>query len=102
MTIWSIIKAEYLVNENATKNWLFVVVLVFMGIVIINMSHDADAKVKEIVSLKKEVKGLRSEFVELKAQVMKKKMATDVYVKLKDDGYFFPKVPPVKIVVDKH
>jgi hypothetical protein len=98
MTVWSIIKAEYLTNENATKNWAFILMLLVMGVVVINLSHSADAKVKQIAKLKSEVKALRSEYVELKMNVMKKKMATDVYVRLKDEGFVFPKVPAVKIV----
>jgi len=99
MSIWKIIKAEYLINENARSNWLFVIMLVIMGMIIINMGHSADEKVKQIVKLKKEVNALRSEYVELKAQVMQRKMATKVYRKLKDKGFEFPKNPPVKIEV---
>jgi hypothetical protein len=97
MSIWSIIKAEYLTNENAPKNWAFILTLVIMGIFIINLSHMADAKVKKIVKLNKEVKALRSEYVELKAEVIKQKMASDVYQKLKNEGFILPKKPPVKI-----
>ncbi len=101
MSIWSIIKADYLTNENAAKNWAFVIMLVLMGISIINLSHTADAKVKKIVKLGKEVKALRSEYVELKAKVMKRKMASDVYVRLKNEGFILSKEQPVKIIVDK-
>jgi hypothetical protein len=101
MTVWSIIKAEYLTNENATKNWAFILMLLVMGVVIINLSHSADTKVKQIAKLKNEVKALRSEYVELKMNVTKNRMATDVYVKLKDEGFIFPTVPPIKIVENK-
>ncbi len=97
MSIWSIIKADYLTNENAAKNWSFVLMLVFMGISIINLSHAADAKVKKIVKLNREVKALRSEYVELKARVIKQKMVTNVYRRLKNDGFILPKQQPVKI-----
>jgi hypothetical protein len=99
-SIWSILKAEFLINENALKNWGFVIVLVLMGISIINLSHSADAKVKKIVKLNKEVKALRSEYIELKAKVMKRKMATDVYVRLKNQGFQLSKEQPIKIVVN--
>ncbi len=97
MKIWSIIKAEYLTNENATKNWLFVLMLVIMGLSIINMSHVADAKVKKIVRLNKEVKALRSEYVELKAKVIKEKMASEVIQRLKAKGFIISKEQPVKL-----
>jgi hypothetical protein len=101
MTVWSIIKAEYLTNENATKNWAFILMLLVMGVIVINLSHNADAKVKQIAKLKSEVKALRSEYVEVKMNVMKKKMATDVFVKLKGERFIFPKVPPIKIVQEQ-
>ena len=97
MSVWSIIKADYLTNENAAKNWLFVLMLVLMGLSIINLSHSADAKVKKIVHLNKEVKALRSEYVELKAKVIKRKMATDVYKRLQSKGFILSKKQPVKI-----
>ena len=97
MSIWSIIKADYLTNENATKNWLFILMLVVMGLSIINLSHLADAKVKKIVKLNKEVKALRSEYVELKAKVIKRKMATDVIQRLQSQGFILSKKQPVKI-----
>jgi len=97
MSIWSIIKADYLTNENSAKNWLFVIMLVIMGLTIINLSHSADAKVKKIVKLNKEVKALRSEYVELKAKVIKRKMASDVYQRLKEQGFVLSKKQPVKI-----
>ena len=101
MSIWKIIKAEYLTNENARSNWLFVLMLVGMGIVIINLSHITDAKVKKIVRLKKETDALRSEYVELKARSMKQKLPSKVYERLKDKGFEFSKTPPVKIKIGK-
>ncbi len=97
MSIWTIIKAEYLINENAAKNWSFILMLILMGLTIINLSHNADFKVKKIVKLNKEIKALRSEYVELKAQVMKRKTATDVYRRVKDAGFVLSKEQPVKI-----
>ncbi len=100
MSIWSIIKADYLTNENATKNWLFILMLVVMGLSIINLSHLADAKVKKIVKLNKEVKALRSEYVELKAKVIKRKMASDVIQRLQSQGFILSKKQPVKIKIE--
>ncbi len=100
MSIWSIIKAEYLINENAAKNWLFLIMLLLMGVSIINLSHQADAKVKKIVRLNKEVKALRSEYVELKTKVIKKKMATQVIRKMMTKGFVPSKEQPVKIKLE--
>ena len=100
MSIWSIIKADYLTNKNATKNWLFILMLVFMGLYIINMSHMSDTKVKKIVRLNKEVKALRSEYVDLKAKVIKEKTATEVIERLKSKGFVPSKKQPVKIKLE--
>ncbi len=100
MSFWSIIKAEYLINENATKNWLYILMLVAMGLTIINLSHEADAKVKKTVRLNKEIKALRSEYVELKAKVIKKKMASEVIQRLKTKGFVPSKKQPIKIKLE--
>jgi len=100
MSLWSILKAEYLTNENAAKNWTFIIMLIMMGLTIINLSHTADSKVKKITQLNKEIKAFRSEYVELKAKIMKKRMPSVVKKRLKEDGFYVSKKPPIKIIVE--
>ena len=72
--IYNIIKAKFLVNEDATKNWRFIVFLILLAIVMIGNSHNYEKKIYQITDLTNEVKELRSEFVDRRSELMKIKM----------------------------
>jgi hypothetical protein len=64
--VYSILKARFLINEeaNAAKNWRFIVFLILLAIIMIANNNNVDQKVFKIVQLSGEVKELRSEFVD--------------------------------------
>ncbi len=99
--IISILKAQYLVNEDSTKNWRFIVFLIFLAIIMIANEHRYDEKIFRIAELTNEVKELRSEFVDNRSELMKLKMESTVSVKMEDRKIFPSQVPPQKIKVKK-
>jgi hypothetical protein len=99
--IISILKAQYLVNEDSTKNWRFIVFLIFLAIVMIANEHRYDEKIFRIAELTNEVKELRSEFVDNRSELMKLKMESTVSAKMEIRKIFPSQVPPQKIKVKK-
>ncbi len=99
--VYSILKARYLVNEDATKNWRFIVFLIILAIVMIANTHRFEQKVFRIAELTNEVKELRSEFVDRRSELMKLKMESTVSGKMESRGIFPSQVPPKKIKVKK-
>ncbi|MEC4050421.1 FtsL-like putative cell division protein [Flavobacterium sp. SUN046] len=99
--ILNIVKARFLVDEDAFKNWLFILFMVVLAIAMIANSHRFDQKIFKIADLTNEVKELRSEFVDCRSQLMKLKMESTVSSKMKDRGILPSKVPPQKIKVKK-
>jgi hypothetical protein len=95
--IYNIVKARFLVNEDATKNWRFIVFLIFLAIIMIANTHRFEQKVFKIADLTNEVKELRSEFVDRRSELMKLKMESTVSKKM--ESIFPSSVPPVKIKV---
>ena len=99
--VYSILKARYLVNEDATRNWRFIVFLIILAIVMIANTHQYEQKVFRIAELTNEVKELRSEFVDRRSELMKLKMESTVSEKMESRGVFPSPVPPKKIKVKK-
>jgi hypothetical protein len=99
--IYNLLKARFLVNEDATKNWRFIVFLILLAITMIANTHRYEQKLFRITALTSEVKELRSEFVDRRSELMKLKMESTVSKKMEERNIFPSSVPPVKIKVKK-
>lgn len=97
--IYNIIKAQFLVNEDANKNWQFILFILFLAIIMIANTHSYEKKVFEIAELTNQVKELRSEFVDKRSELMKIKMESTVANKMIEKEIFPSNVPPQKIKV---
>lgn len=99
--VYSILKARFLVNEDATRNWRFIVFLIFLAIVMIANEHNYDEKIYRTAELTNQVKELRSEFVDKRSELMKLKMESTVSEKMETRNIFPSSVPPKKIKIKK-
>jgi hypothetical protein len=97
--LFSVLRGRFLVNDNAFKNWRMIFFLSGLALVMIASSHSADRKVYRIAALNDQVKELRSEFVDLRARLMKIKMESAVVKKLKVRNFEIGQTPPEKIIV---
>lgn len=97
--VYSVLKARFLINEDATKNWRFIVFLILLAIIMIGNTQQYERKVFRIIALTSEVKELRSEFVDRRSELMKLKMESTVSQKMEAKGLFPSSVPPQKIKV---
>ncbi|MCL9804730.1 FtsL-like putative cell division protein [Flavobacterium amniphilum] len=99
--LYNLLKARFLVNEDAVKNWRFIVFLIFLAIIMIANTHSYEEKIFKIAELTNEVKELRSEFVDRRSELMKIKMESTVALKMEAKEIFPSSVPPKKIKVAK-
>jgi hypothetical protein len=97
--IYNILKAKFLVNEDAVKNWRFIVFLLGLAIIMIANTHNYEKKIFQIAELTNKVKELRSEFVDRRSELMKIKMESTVAEKMVEKEIFPSSVPPKKIKV---
>ncbi|HLN96664.1 MULTISPECIES: FtsL-like putative cell division protein [unclassified Flavobacterium] len=97
--VYNILKARFLVNEDAFRNWRFILFLVLLAIVMIGNNNSYDEKTYRIAVLTNEVKELRSEFVDRRSQLMKLKMESTIAEKMQERHIYPSAVPPVKIRV---
>ena len=99
--IYNILKARFLVNEDATKNWRFILYIVVLAIIMIANTQRFEQKIFKIADLTNEVKELRSEFVDRRSELMKLKMESTISKKMEARNIFPASVPPQKIKVKK-
>lgn len=99
--VYSLLKARFLINDDAVKNWRFIVFIILLAIIMIANTQRFEQKVFRIVELTNQVKELRSEFVDRRSELMKLKMESTVSQKMLEKNIFPSTVPPVKIKVKK-
>ena len=99
--VYSLLKAKFLNNEDALKNWRFIVFIILLAILMIANTQRFEQKVFKIVALTNQAKELRSEFVDRRSELMKLKMESTVSAKMVEKEIFPSTVPPVKIKVKK-
>ncbi|RZJ35859.1 MAG: S-adenosyl-methyltransferase [Flavobacterium sp.] len=99
--VYGILKARFLINEDAVRNWRFIVFLILLAIAMIANTNRYEQKVIRIAELSSEVKELRSEFVDRRSELMKLKMESTVAAKMEEKQIFPSSVPPQKIKVRK-
>ncbi|WP_026730578.1 FtsL-like putative cell division protein [Flavobacterium denitrificans] len=99
--VFGILKARFLINDDAVKNWRFIVFIILLAILMIANTQRYEQKVFEIAKLNNEVKELRSEFVDRRSELMKLKMESTISDKMLEKQIFPSTVPPIKIEVKK-
>ena len=99
--VFDILKARFLINDDAVKNWRFIVFIILLAIIMIANTQRYEQKVFEIAKLSNEVKELRSEFVDRRSELQKLKMESTVTNEMEKKQIFPSTVPPTKIEVKK-
>lgn len=93
------LKGDFLLKDNAKKNWKWIFTIIGTSFVMITCSHQTDAKIFEIAELSKEIKVLKAEYIDSAIKVTKLKMESTIKPKVLKDSLFAPENPPTKITV---
>ena len=96
---YNVLKGKFLVDEDAQKNWGFILFLTVLAMLMISSSHRIDRKVQRIAELNKDKRELRAQFVATKSDLMKLKMESSISVKMQEIGLYASQTPPIKIKV---
>lgn len=95
----SILNIEFLIRDNAFKNWRMILFLSVLALIMIASGHSADRKIFKIAALNTEIKTLKSDFIELKKQLLFLRKETNITRVLGRKGLGPAKTPPIKIVI---
>ena len=101
--IYNLLKGQFLINENAFRNWRFIIFIVTLMLLMIGSSHSIDKKVMEIAALNKELKELKAEFVDARSIAMTMRLESTVRKKVNTYGLKPSSIPPqvIEVVVKK-
>lgn len=97
--VYDILKGKFLINDDAIKTWVFILVCTVLGIIMIAFSHSAEHKVNRISDLQKKNRKLRSKFVNERKQLMELKMKSHLTKQLEETGVSASKTSPEKIII---
>ena len=95
--IFGFLRGEFLLNEEAFKNWRMVLFIIFLLMLMVRSGHITDEKVLKIAKLNKQERELRAEYIALRSQSMKLKLESNVEKKVKNLG-LFPSKEPAHII----
>lgn len=99
--VYDILKGSFLTNDDAFKNWRFILFAAFLAMIMIYTGHSFEKKVHYMAQLTDEVSALRSEYMDGQQQLMFLEMESAVAKNLEGTGIAPPAHPPLKIVVAK-
>lgn len=99
--IYDVLKGKFLVDQDAPKNWSFLIFLAALALVMIASSHSIDRKIQKIATLNKQTRELNAQFIATRSDLMKLKMESSITKKLAEKGLYIPNTPPYKIKVIK-
>ena len=97
----SLFKMEFLVNDQAFRNWRMIIYLSILALIMIASGHSTDRKIFKIAQLNDELKMLKSEFIEQRTDLMNLKMETKIMKELQPLGIGPAKIPPIKIIISQ-
>lgn len=97
--IYNFLKGKFLISDEAVGHWKFILTCTILAIIMIGSSHSAERKVHLISEMGKEVKELRSEFVDARTSLMNLKLESTIIKKMKPLGIVPAEKPAYKIIV---
>ena len=84
--IYNVLKARFLVDEDANRNWGFILFVILLAIIMIGNTNNYERKIFKIKALEGEVKELRSEFVDRRSELMELKLESTIEKKNDNKG----------------
>ena len=99
--VYNILKGKFLVDQDASKNWSFIVFLAMLGLFMIASSHSVDRKVQKLAKLTLERRENKASYIATKSELMQLELQSSVTKKVKEKGLLQASEPPVKIVIKK-
>lgn len=92
---------EFLIKDDALKNWRLLMFLSLLALFIIASGHSADKKIYKIAGLNNEIKEIKSEFVVKRAALMQLKLETRVTRQLQSEGIGPARTPPIQLIIEE-
>ncbi|WP_185864669.1 FtsL-like putative cell division protein [Blattabacterium cuenoti] len=96
-----ILKGNFLVKEDAYRNWNFIVFLTILSLISITSSHMMDRKIKKINKINEEIKELKSEYADIHSKCMQMQLSSFIRKKLVN-GLKHLESPPYELFLNEN
>ena len=93
----ALLNLEFLIKDDALKNWRMLLFLSILALVIIASGHSADKKIYTIAQLNAEIKEFKRVFVAPRSNLIRLKMVSSVVRRLAEKGVGPATAPPIKL-----
>jgi hypothetical protein len=97
--VYDILKGSFLTNDDAFKNWKFILFAAALSLLMIYTGHSFEQKVHRMAQLSDEVSSLHSEYSDGQRELMFLEMESVVAKNIQETGIKPPAHPPLKIIV---
>lgn len=78
ISIQNILKGNFLVKEDAHRNWNFILFLAILALVSITSSHMIDNKIDQINKLYEKIRELKSEYTTIHSRLMQIQLGSTI------------------------
>ena len=95
----SFLNIDFLVKDNSSKNWKMILFISTLAVIMISSGHSADKKIFRISSLNTSIKSLKSDFIQIKEELLILKKESSITQKLLSRGVDPASLPPIKIIL---
>ena len=95
----SLLNIDFLVKDNSSKNWKMILFISTLAVIMISSGHSADKKIFRISSLNTSIKSLKSDFIQIKEELLILKKESSITQKLFSRGVVPASLPPIKIIL---
>ena len=95
----SLLNIDFLVKDNSSKNWKMILFISTLAVIMISSGHSADKKIFRISSLNTSIKSLKSDFIQIKEELLILKKESSITQKLLSRGVVPASLPPIKIIL---
>lgn len=97
MGLQRILREAFMSGQKTFANWVMAFYIALLTMIVIAISHAYEQKVMYQKQLIEEVKELKSEFVDVRSDLMRKKMESTIAENLEEKGIKPTETPAVKI-----
>ena len=97
---YNLVKGKFLISDDSLKNWKFIIFLSVLALIMVASSHSADKKVHRIAQLNNEVKELKSQYVDVRMQLMQSRLESRIISAMANRGLAPSETPPQKILIN--
>ncbi|XOD67535.1 MAG: FtsL-like putative cell division protein [Flavobacteriales bacterium Tduv] len=99
ISIQDILKGNFLVKEDAYRNWNFILFLAMLALISITSSHIIDNKIRRINKLYEEIRELKSEYASIHSKLMQMQLGSTVKKIVYPRGLKPLKEPPYELIL---